>query len=316
MYKGTVDLLRLAWRSEEVSEVVYGTNGRGRDWRSIVLAILVALVLVLGSTVVYEQSQISNLSALVSSQSEELSRPSSQLQVLNYTVTKANESAAPTIFFAVFNTGQTPIAGLSMFALVYGQGGNAFQQCYNDTLHEPAIVHNESVTFMRPLTCGNVGESVVLTVTATFLSASGTGSKVVSLFTKIISGTTIEPQFFVVDHLRVKTWIYPFIWNGSTSYGWQITIINDGQEPIVGMRAVLSPRGGPPTEESAFIVGTSGGNFLGRSYPLSPGATCTGGTSVHLSPGSLYTGQTVPFSITVTYANSTTSVVSGSAVVV
>ncbi len=299
-----------------MSEVGHGTNGNGRDWRTIVLGGLVVLVLILGSTAVYQQSQISNLSSLVSSQSEELSRPSSQVQVLNYTVTKANESAAPTIFFAVFNTGQTPIAGLSIFALVYGQGGNAFQQCYNDTLHEAAIVPNESVTFVHPLTCGNIGDSVGLTMTATILSASGAGYKAFSMSTKIVPVTTIEPQFVVIDHLRIKTWIDPFIWNGSTSYSWQITITNDGQEPIVGMRAVLSPPGGPPTEESAFLVGTSGRNILGRGYPLSPGATCAGGTSVHLPPGSLHIGQTVPFSITVTYANSTTSVVSGSAVVI
>jgi hypothetical protein len=230
-----------------------------------IIALLVVVILILGSVAVYQLSQLSALSSEVSVQSAQLtqlSHPSSDMLVANFTVTKLNATSKPVMFLVLMNNGTTP-AGSGDFLLGVS-GGTTFQSCYNSTQNFFPIFANESVEIIVPLICGDFGKTAVLTATINFLTSHGSVTKTYYAQTTIEQSKFPLPSTVVLNQIGIWTVIVAQDFQGTIVYEWYLSLTNESPTPIVSVNAsATSPRGDVFAEQGCVSFGP---NF----YSVSP----------------------------------------------
>jgi archaellum component FlaG (FlaF/FlaG flagellin family) len=185
-------------------------GGRNASGRNVILACLVVGIIALGAVAVYQQSQIAALSKSISQQSSELAHPSTEMAILNFTVTKANATANPMMFLVVRNEGSAPADSGSFLIGVYGQGNLSFS-CYSGNQNIFPIYSNESAMLLSPLSCGELGDKVVLTAQVNFLTSHGSVNEGPSANTTISQSHFSRPPRVVIADLGIETYIVPWV---------------------------------------------------------------------------------------------------------
>lgn len=294
-------------------------QGRGPaksfDRRDVIIALLVIVIIALGSMSAYQQSQLSALSGTVSRQSSELAHPSSGLVLSNFTVTKANATARPLMFLILRNNGTVPISSGSYLVMVYGKN-NSIQSCYDGNENVFPVFSNESAMVLAPLKCGDTGDAVTLTVQVDFLTSGGSIAKVFIARTIIGQSQAISVSTVVVKQLGVKTWVIPEVFPTQMAYTWHLTVTNEAQMPIDSVYATLGSGNNTLAEDSGCVL-LSGRNIYSVSHttPLTSAASCSDDNQINPGTVSLSVGQRLDVAVSVTYVNGTTSSVSTTAVV-
>ncbi len=296
-----------------------GNGSRGStgpiDRRNVILAAVVIGILVLASVAVYQQSELSALQRTNSSQSSELASPTMDVVLSNFTVTKANATAEPVMLLFLSNDGQAPVSSGSFLVGVYEQG-NTFQSCYNNSANFFPVYPNDSTVVFSPLSCGNLGDKVVLTAQINFLTSNANMTKVFNAQT-----TIIQPQFKVstvaVDQLGIHTFVTPWAMQNQTYYIWYFTLTNESPTPIVSVHATLGSANNPVSEISG-CVGIAGNTIfpVSRNTPLTQSKSCNEENSMPVGTVSFSVGQSLDVVVSVTYSNGTASSASTTAVVV
>jgi hypothetical protein len=280
---------------------------------------VVIAILVLATFAVYQQSELSGLSKSNSSQSSELVSPTMNLEFSNFTVIKVNATAAPVMFVNLWNDGQSVASSGSIFVGVSGQG-STFKSCYNSSATFPQffpVYANSTSSVYSRLSCGDIGDRVVLTAQVNFLTSGQNVTKTLDANT-----TIVQPQFSrstttVVKQLGINSFVTPY--DGTPrSYIWYLALTNEAASPVVSINATLSMGGRTLGVDSAciFTPGPPVGP-VSRTAPLTKSASCQGAHNGGLIvlKNSLSFGLRLNVMISVTYMNGTVSNASTSALV-
>ncbi len=300
-------------------ESSHGNGGRGStghvDRRNVILAAVVIGILILGSVAVYQQFELSALQRTNSSQSSELARPTMDVVLANFTVTKANATAEPVMVLTVWNDGQAPASSGSLLVGVYGEG-NTFLSCYNSSANFFPVYSNESTMIFSLLSCGNLGDKVVLTAQINFLTSNADVTKVFNAQT-----TIMQPQFKVstvaLDQLGIRTFVTPWAMQSQTYYMWYFMLTNESPTPIVSVHVTLGPPNNPVSEISG-CAGIAGNTVfpVSRKTPLTQSKSCNEENSMPVGTLSFSVGQSLDVVVSVIYSNGTAFSASTTAVVV
>jgi hypothetical protein len=277
----------------------------GRRNRSAgTLAILVVVILVLGSIAVYQQLQISNLSSSLSRQSSEFANPTSDVAISNFTVTKLNDTDRPVMYLVFLNNGTSPASRLeSLLVGVYAANSN-FQSCYNNTQTFFPLFSNESVMIVSPLNCGEIGNNVVLTATVVFLTSRGTTTKVYSAQSTITQSEFSVPPKVVVNQLGIKTYVVPVIFKSSIFYNWFLTVTNDSPTSIVSVNeTAITTHGAEFTDAGCVLLGGRGAYVVNNVYPLSPRGSCQINDNIPVILGPFKLGENLQIIVRIKYLN-------------
>ncbi len=287
-------------------------NGRGRN---LILVALTIGMIVLGAVAVYQQSQLAVLSKTISLQSSELAHPSTDIAILNFTVTKANSTAEPVMFLVVWNNGSIPASSGSLLIGISGQS-NTFQSCYNGSENPFPIYSNDSAMLLSRLSCGDLGNKVVLSAQVDFLTNHGSVTKVFNAQTTISQSRFSKPSTVVVHHLGIRTFVEAWVAGGQTIYTWDLTVTNESPSSIVSVNGTLGSRGNAVAEASGCVV-ISGNNFyhVTRTTPLTQNTSCQDDSQTNSGTGPFSLGQVLDVVVAVTYSNGTSSIATTAAVV-
>lgn len=281
-----------------------GTNNTGLSRQpsrnSKVTAVLVLAILALGSIAVYQQFQISNLSSSLAKQSSEFANPTSSVTIADFTVSMLNVTAKPVLYLVFRNNGTTPASSLqSLLVGVYGTNNN-FQSCYNSTQNYFPLYSNESVMVVSSLSCGELGNNVVLTATVDFLTGHGTTTKVYSARTMIVQSQFSIPAETVVSHIGIKTYVVPEIAGGGTIYDWVLVVTNESPTPIVSINeTALTIHGNTFNHEGCVIRGAG----VSKTSPLSPNYACQIQNNIPLAFGPFKLGERLQITVGVEFLN-------------
>jgi hypothetical protein len=235
---------------------------------------------------------------------------------MNFTVTKANATANPVLFLVVRNEGSAPADSGSFLIGVYGQGNLSFS-CYSGNQNIFPIYSNESAMLLSPLSCGELGDKVVLTAQVNFLTSSGSVNKGLSTNTTISQSQFAKPQKIVIDDLGILTYIAPWVGPSGAFYTWSFTITNGSPNSIVSVNGNLTQGGNVVAAADGCVI--LGGNNIygvGRATPLTPDASCSNSGNPNADAGHLSLGQRLDVAIGVTYLNGTNSIVRTTATVI
>ena len=283
-------------------EATRGETGiRGR---SLHTAAIVLLVIILGSIVVYQQFQIFNLSQTVSMQSSELAPLTSGVQILNFSVIKQNLTSSPVMYLLLWNNGTAQATSGTLLVGVYSQSG-ALQPCYNSTTGIFPLMPNETFATVSPLSCGGIGDPVVLTGSADFLVS------VTHIVTRELSATTtiVQPQFLypssvVLKQIEIRTVAAPQIGESSSSYTWYLTVTNESPTSIVSINATAVSRTGTSYENDDCIEVYGNLYTVNPLDPLPPRQSCQEQTPLP-SPTGFKFGEELQVAIGVRFENGT-----------
>ncbi len=296
-----------------------GPPGRPGKYPKILAALVVALLacLALGSMTVYQQFQIANLSSSLAQQSSEFANPTSSVAISNFTVTKLNATAKPVLFLIFLNNGTSPASNLeNLIVGVYGTNGS-FESCYNDTQSYFPLFSNESVMVISRLTCGEIGDTVVLTATVDFLTSHGSVAKAYSARTTISQSQFSIPSQVVVDHIGIKTYVVSEIVGKGTYYDWKLYVTNYSPTPIISLNeTALTGHGASFSHEGCLFFRIGGPYGVSQNNPLPPGSTCQIDNNIPLSLGPFELGEHLQVVVGIKYLNGTSSAVTTTAMVI
>jgi hypothetical protein len=279
-----------------------------------VLVTLVIVVIALGSFAVYQQMRISSLSSAVAKQSSEIYHPSASLNISQFSVTKENASTEPEMYIVVEDNGTLPAESGSLLVMVYG-ANNSINSCYDGTQNPFPLGSNDTVGLLARLTCGELGDTVVLTLQVDFVSNTGGMTKVYAEKSTISQSQAIKVQTVTVKQVGIRTYVIPQIGPlPGTNYVWSFALRNDAETSISAVNATLSWQGKTLAQISGCSI-FGGSNIYGvnTQTPLPPRTTCS--TDQNLNGSQFDVGQYFDVSISVTYTNGTSSIVSLTAVV-
>lgn len=298
--QNTLEIVQ-GWRGTELEPS--GAEAGIRTRRSVHTAAFIVLIIVLGSIVVFQQVQISNLSKTIST---ELAPLTSGVQILNFSVIKQNSTSSPVMYLVVWNNGTAQATSGSVLVGIYGQG-SAPQPCYNSTTGIFPLMPNETFATLAPLSCGSIGDSAVLTGSANFLeSMTKTVTDRLSARTTIIQPQFEYPPPLVLEQIGIRTVIAPEIGAFSSDYTWYLTVTNESPTPIVSINAsAISPTG--VSYENNECMMTSGELYsINPLDPLSPRQSCQEQTPLP-SPSGFKIGEELQVAIGVKFLNGTVS---------
>jgi DNA-binding HxlR family transcriptional regulator len=286
------------------------------DRRSVILAAVVIGTLILAAVAVYQQGQITGLSKANASQSSEIVSPTMGMVLSNFTVTMTNATAKPAMFLYLRNDGQVPATSGSILVGVYGQG-DVFQSCYNDSQNFFPILSHYTAVVLSQLSCGNLGDRVVVTAQVNFLTNSGNMTKTFNSQTTIVQ-SQFKLSTVVINQLGVRTFVTPITMENQSSYYWYLTLINESPTPIVAIHATLGPVSNPIGQDSGCVqISASNNPFpVSSNTPLTEFKSCSDDNSIPQGTPSLSVGQSLDVVISGKYSNGTAFSVSTKALVV
>jgi hypothetical protein len=275
--------------------------------RSVTVVLVVGLV-ILASIAVYQQFQITSLSGTISSQASELAHPTADLAILNFTVTKLNSASKPVLYLEVLNNGTAPASTANELVSVF-EGNNLNDSCYPGYQGFFPLYSGWKTMFLAPLTCGNIGDTVVMSTSVTFLTSSGSVSKVFSSRTTISQSRFPRPSTVVLNHLGIKTYIIPETDGLSSFYEWSLVVTNDSPTPIVAVSATATAPNGDTTVDSG-CVSLQGFFGISGTNQLLPGASCQDDNNLNPRSASFAIGTSFNVEVKVEFSNQTWSTVS------
>jgi len=293
------------------NEVGGNAPSRRPSKNASILATLVVAILILGSIVIYQQLQISNLSSRLSNQSSEFANPSSDVAILNFTVTKLNATGRPVMYLVFLNNGTSPASSLESLLVSVYASNNVFQSCYNNTQRGFfPLFSSEIVMIVSPLNCGEIGNKVALSATVDFLTTTGTKIKVYNAQTTVTQSEFSVPSTVVVDQLGIKTYVVAEIAK-VTFYNWLLVVTNDSPTAIVSVNeTAITNRGGVFTYEGCLLLRSGGPLGVGKNaHPLFPGESCQINNNIPVDLGPFKLGESLQVIVRVGYLNGSVSTV-------
>ncbi len=300
-----------------MSDTVSPKSGSNTNGRNLILAFLVIGIILLGAVAAYQQSQIAALSKSISRQSSELAHPTAEMKIMNFTVTKANATTEPVIYLVLKNEGSAPADSGSFLIGVYRQG-NVSYSCYSGNENIFPTFSNESAMLLSPLSCGQLGDKVVLVAQVGFLTSNGRVNREFSANTTIGQSRFAKPQKVVINDLGILTYVVPWVAPQGTYYTWHITITNESPNSIVSLNGTLTQGGNAVAVASGCVILGGGKGISGVSHttPLTPNVSCSDDTSLNADAGHPSLGERLDVAIGVTYLNGTSAIVRTTATVI
>ncbi len=307
--------MQLAQRVSE-SDNVSPERRSYANGRRVILACLVVGIIALGVVAVYQQSEITALSKSISQQSSELANPSIEMAIVNFTVTKANATAEPVMYLVVRNEGSAPADSGTFLVGVYGRG-NVSYSCYSGNQNIFPTYSNETAMLLTQLSCGQLGDKVVLSTQVNFLTSHGSVNKVISANTTISLSQFARPQRVFVDSLGIQTYVVPWVSQQGTYYDWSLSVTNGSPNSIFSVNGTLTLGGNVVAVASGCVI-IGGNNIYGvsRTTPLTPNASCSDNENLNAKAGQPSLGVHLDVSIGVKYLNGTSTIVRTSATVI